>query len=32
MMEAFGHQTQRQTMAYLGMQVMGMVQIFEMEL
>jgi hypothetical protein len=31
-MEAFGHQTQRQKMAYLGIQVMDMAQIFEMEL
>ncbi len=32
LMEAFGHQTQRQTMAYLGIQAMEVAQIFEMEL
>ena len=32
LMEAFGHQTQRQTMAYLGVQAMDVAQIFEMEL
>jgi integrase len=32
LMEAFGHQTQRQTMAYLGIQAMEVAQIFELEL
>ncbi|HEY9828812.1 MAG TPA: tyrosine-type recombinase/integrase [Stenomitos sp.] len=32
LMEAFGHQSQRQTMAYLGIQAKEMAQIFEMEL
>jgi integrase len=32
LMEAFGHQTQRQTMAYLGIQAIEVAQIFEMEL
>jgi integrase len=32
LMEAFGHQTQRQTMAYLGIQAMEVAQIFEMDL
>ena len=32
LMEAFGHQTQRQTMAYLGIQSMEVAQIFELEL
>jgi integrase len=32
LMEAFGHQTQRQTMAYLGIQAMEVAQIFEMGL
>jgi hypothetical protein len=31
-MEAFGHQMQRQTMAYLGIQAMEVTQIFEMGL
>jgi hypothetical protein len=30
-MEAFGHQTQRQTMAYLGIQAIEVAEIFEME-
>jgi hypothetical protein len=32
LMETLGHQAQRQTMAYLGIQVMEVAQIFEMEL
>jgi integrase len=32
LMEAFGHQTQRQTLAYLGIQPQDVAQIFEMEL
>jgi integrase len=32
LMEVFGHQTQRQTMAYLGLQAMEVAQIFVMEL
>jgi integrase len=32
LMEAFGHQTQQQTLAYLGIEAMDIAQIFEMEL
>jgi hypothetical protein len=31
-MKMLGHQMQRQTMAYLGIQAMEVAQIFEMEL
>jgi integrase len=32
LMEAFGHQTQRQTLAYLGIQAPEIAQIYQMEL
>ena len=32
LIEAFGHQMQRQTMAYLGIQAMEVAQIFETKL
>jgi integrase len=32
LMQAFGHQTQQQTLAYLGIQAKDVAQIFEMEL
>jgi hypothetical protein len=31
-MEVFGHQTQRQAMAYLGIQAMEAAQVFDMDL